>query len=129
MSSGAVVGTISSTTCEPFLASSAANLSVNAVTWVASSVPVWSMTRPLNAGTGNTPCAWAGTPSHASRPVARIAARHQRCAILRVAPSSGMARRKTPGTSISTGYFLLKSTTGGADICASLATVNPALGW
>ena len=59
MSSGAVVGTISTTTCDPFAVSSAASFSSSAAFWPASRVPVASITCATSAGTGCTACAWA----------------------------------------------------------------------
>src|SRR3989338_10119900 len=55
MSSGAVVGTISTTTCAPRVCSSVCSCVSNAALSEALRVPVWSMTGPVSTGTGNRP--------------------------------------------------------------------------
>jgi hypothetical protein len=55
MSSGCVVGTISTTIWLPFCCSKAASLASSAWRCAASSVPVWSITRASSGGTGSTP--------------------------------------------------------------------------
>ena len=63
MSSGAVVGTISTTSCEPLSFSSAASLASSAAISSGFKVPEVSITRAVNGGTGCTCC--APTPSAA----------------------------------------------------------------
>ncbi len=67
MSSGCVLGTISTTICGPEACSKAASLASSAARCAASSVPVWSMTRAVSAGTGSTSCAQA-VPSGGPQP-------------------------------------------------------------
>ena len=66
MSSGAVLGTISTTTCEPRRVSSASSRADSACSCAASSVAVWSITRPASGGTGRTSCAPASVASVSS---------------------------------------------------------------
>src|SRR5450755_2622979 len=66
MSSGAVVGTISTTTFAPCWVSIASSLPESAAACAAVSVPVWSMTRALDGGTGSTSCATAHPASSAN---------------------------------------------------------------
>src|SRR3990167_7214850 len=79
MSSGAVVGTISTTTCAPRACSKAASLASSAWRCAASSVPVLSITRAVRAGTGSTSCAHVvralnSRPAASNRPgIARVA--------------------------------------------------------
>ncbi|MEI2624344.1 MAG: hypothetical protein V9G23_10975 [Giesbergeria sp.] len=58
MSSGAVLGTMSTTSCEPSFCSISAKRCSMAPRWDASSVPVWSITRADNAGTASSVSAW-----------------------------------------------------------------------
>ncbi len=67
MSSGALLGTSSTTICVPLDCSKAASFASSASRCEASRVPVWSMTRAVSAGTGNTSCAEAGHPSASSQ--------------------------------------------------------------
>src|SRR6185369_9637117 len=67
MSSGWVVATIRKAICVPLVCSKAASLSSSPLSWIASSVPVWSTTCADNAGTGSRFCANAQTANNASR--------------------------------------------------------------
>ena len=75
MSSGWVVGTSNTTTWLPRVCSMVASFWLSAACCAASSVPVWSMTRPASGGTGSTP--WANAAALAtSRHSAASASRH-----------------------------------------------------
>ena len=66
MSSGCVVGTISTTICGPASASKAASLAIRFCDSTAVSVPVWSMTRSDSGGTATS--GWArAMPQNSSR--------------------------------------------------------------
>src|SRR6185369_8363415 len=67
MSSGWVVATIRKAICVPLVCSKAASLSSSPLSWIASSVPVWSMTCADSGGTGSRFCANAQTANNASR--------------------------------------------------------------
>src|SRR5512141_967226 len=64
MVSGAVVGTISTATWLPFLASRFFKVCVSEATSPLESVPVWSTTRPESGGTATS--AWAAKAQHSS---------------------------------------------------------------
>src|SRR5204862_7844682 len=69
MSSGCVVGTISTTIWLPVCCSTAASFCDKASRCAELNVAVWSITRPLSGGTGSTYCATAtagAKTSHAS---------------------------------------------------------------
>src|SRR5579863_384735 len=74
MSSGEVVGTISTAIWLPFFASSAASLASMRETAPPDKVPVRSVTRAVSGGTATCAPAFA-KPSSRNRPVARRAAR------------------------------------------------------
>ena len=114
MSSGAVVGTISTTICEPLRCSKAASLVSRPERCAASSVPVWSITRAVSVGIGSGPCASAGRPAHAR-------------AAMKIAASARRIRAAAIGAA---SYFLgvLKSTVGGVEIWASFCTEKFAFG-
>src|SRR5580693_1035520 len=63
ISSGWVVGTMSTASCEPLADSNAASFCSRAVCWPAVSVPVRSVTRALSGGTGTWPAAHSVRPS------------------------------------------------------------------
>jgi hypothetical protein len=115
MSSGWVLGTMRITTCAPRLCSNAVSLASSASRCAAVSVPVPSITCAVSAGTGCTPpCAQAASGSQAAsnRPIASRAPK--------------LDVMKAAGCRI---YFLLKSTTGGVEICASFCTEKLGLTW
>jgi len=121
MSSGWVVGTISTTTWLPRSRSKAASLSSSACRWAAVSVPVWSMTRAVNGGTGT--CANAGNVNQTST--------RQTQAIQRRSITDAVAidQKLRIGCKPIIAYLLLKSTLGGALMAASSATLKLGLGW
>src|SRR3990167_8403940 len=86
MSSGCVLGTISTTSCEPRLPSSAASLALIASVCCGVSVPVWSITRPDSGGTSSTSCACTSAASASSAAASRK--RHRRIT------GSGLLRRR-----------------------------------
>ena len=113
MSSGCVVGTISTTICGPALASNAANLATRRALSAADNVPVWSITRSLSGGTGSRSWAHAVAPRKDSR------------------SSSASCRRRSMATrpayfeaAGAAGAALSKLTEGGTLIWASLATAK-----
>ncbi len=109
MSSGAVVGTIRMTTCEPFLVSIAASLAESACVCGAVSVPVVSTTRPFKGGIGTTSCAeQSGDGDEGSDREQAHRTQH--------------SRREQGQRGADAG--LLKSTVGGTEICASFCTVK-----
>ena len=109
MSSGAVAGTISTTTWAPCCCSMAASCASRAWRWLLLSVPVWSMTWAVRAGTARSAaCAWA----LAGKALAAIKKR---------AASACHQRAKAI-------FYFEKSTAGGALICASFCTVKLGLG-
>src|SRR6476661_7852756 len=69
MPSGAVLGTSSIAICVPLVLSKAASFCSRPVRWMSSSVPVWSMTCAVSAGTGNR--SWARANGPATRAQAR----------------------------------------------------------
>src|SRR6185369_6684991 len=71
MSSGWVVATIRNAICVPLVCSKAVSLSSRPLSWIASSVPVWSMTCADSGGTGSRFCASAQTANNASRKASR----------------------------------------------------------
>ncbi len=105
MSSGCVVGTISTTICGPASASKAASLAIRFCDSTAVSVPVRSMTRSDSGGTATSGCAAA--PSAA----AARSSSSQSCRNMRMVVSY-----------LDAGFS--KLTAGGVEICASLATVK-----
>ena len=107
-----------STICVPLLCSKRGQLLLpGPCAGSASSVPVWSMTRAVSAGTGSTSCA-AGRSRQASsaqQPAGRgSSAARARCGRLPRA-SLLLACRSRP--------------CGGVEICASFCTVKLGLGW
>ena len=113
MSSGCVVGTISTTICEPFCCSKAASLASSAWRCAASSVPVWSITRAVERRHRQQVLGLrAGRARQATRKRA-VSARRMRAAVI-------CAER----------YFFgaPKSTVGGVEICASFCTLKVGLG-
>ena len=118
MSSGCVVGTISTTICGPAACSKAASLASSAARCAASSVPVWSMTRAVSAGTGSTSCAQAGAVA-SSGP----AARRQAAAAAR-ASAAGSSGAHHFDAAAAGAAALSKFTLGGALIAASFCTVK-----
>src|SRR4051812_11689848 len=56
---------MSTATWVPFDCSKAVSLSSRPFSWIASSVPVWSMTCAVSGGTGRTPCAKANAGTQA----------------------------------------------------------------
>ena len=75
MSSGAVVGTTSTTTCAPLSCSSAASLASSVAFWASSSVPEVSTTRAVSGGTGTSCWAWAARAENAINKIAISARR------------------------------------------------------
>src|SRR6185369_15638158 len=71
MSSGWVVATIRKAICVPLVCSKPASLSSSPLSWIASSVPVWSTTCADSGGTGSRFCANAQTANNASREASR----------------------------------------------------------
>src|SRR6266568_5112148 len=64
--------------CVPLVCSNAASLSSRPLSWIASSVPVWSMTCADSAGTGCRFCASAQSANNASRKANRRFMRYSR---------------------------------------------------
>ncbi|CAM3901085.1 hypothetical protein DETS111669_31610 [Delftia tsuruhatensis] len=110
MSSGAVVATISTTTCEPDFCSMLRSLSSMARASSGDSVPVWSMSRAVSGGTGCGACASA-------LPGSNNAAR-----------SRAQSMRQSGARDVVTVYLLPKSTVGGREISASFCTLKVGLG-
>ena len=106
MSSGRAVGTIRITICAPRSFSIAASLALSASACAGVSVAVWSMTRPVRTGTGTRSCACAGAKTNAASSSRRGKDSAHRA----------LADQRDAGFS--------KLTAGGAEICASLATVK-----
>lgn len=106
MSSGAVVGTISTTTCEPCCCSMAASCVSSDWRCASLSVAVWSITRAVSAGTARSGWAAAGRAPATTRKIAASACQ----------------------TSARGIFYLEKSTAGGVLICASFCTVKLGLG-
>ncbi|EZP45380.1 hypothetical protein BW39_05963 [Delftia sp. RIT313] len=110
MSSGAVVATISTTTCEPDFCSMPRSLSSMARASSADSVPVWSMSRAERAGTCCGACA-SVLPGSSSMVRARA-----------------QSMRHSGTRDMVTAYLLPKSTVGGREISASFCTLKLGLG-
>ena len=78
MSSGWVVGTISTTTCAPRDCSKAVSLASSAAFCAAVRVPVLSITCAVSGGTGCTPCAQAATLAKGSQTASNSACKKKR---------------------------------------------------
>ncbi|CAB5723918.1 Uncharacterised protein [Delftia tsuruhatensis] len=109
MSSGAVVATISTTTCEPDFCSMPRSLSSMARACSADKVPVWSMSRADSTGTGCGDCASTAPDSNVAR-------------------TSAHSVRQSSSRDMGTAYLFPKSTVGGRDISASFCTLKLGLG-
>jgi hypothetical protein len=118
MSSGEVVGTISTTICAPADCSKAASLASSAARWASFSVPVWSMTCAVSAGTGSTSCAQAGASAAHSQ-----AASSKRSAHIGGPGFNGSGAHHLDAAGAA-GAALSKLTLGGALIWASFCTVK-----
>ena len=85
ISSGRVVGTMSTASCEPFATSKAASFCSSAPRWSAVSVSVRSVTRAVSGGTGCSPavgpCARALKDNASSNGTAQRGPRVARCAL------------------------------------------------
>src|SRR5437867_7271339 len=96
MSSGCVVGTSSTTICEPASRSKAASLASSAPRWPALRVAVSSITRPLRGGTGSTSCASAPV-AHSSAAMTKASARARKFTEALLRRRLVEAHRRRPG--------------------------------